>query len=687
MMISQQALPVEPADPRLWLEEVDSPRALDWVREHNARTVAQFEGTPTFSKLEAGILAALDDPARIAQVQRMGGLYYNFWRDAAHPRGLWRRIKPADYGKPDAVWETVLDLDALAASEKENWVYKGAHCAPDGSGRCLLMLSRGGADAVVVREFDLRTRAFVADGFRLPEAKTEVSWVGHDEIFVGTDFGPGSLTDSGYPRVIKRWKRGTPLSAAVTVLEGQATDVSVSAWVERFSGGHYEVLHRATSFYTSRTWLKEGGETWAVELPEDAMLRFFERQMLVQLRSDWAIEGQPRHLAGSLLAIDIDAFRAGQRNFQTLFVPTATSAIEGMVSTRHHLIVNLLDKVAGRLLEYSFRDGQWASHAVPAPALGSLQLADLAGTQADRADDYLLQTVDFITPAALYLVQAGRDERQLLARQPALFDATGLHVQQQEAVSKDGTRVPYFIVMREGLAADAGHPTLLYGYGGFEVSLTPWYSVSAGKGWLERGGVYVVANIRGGGEFGPRWHEAALKEKRQNAYDDFIAVAEDLIARGITRPQKLGIMGGSNGGLLMGVMLTQRPDLFGAVVCQVPLLDMQRYNKLLAGASWMAEYGNPDLPEEWAYIRRYSPYQNLKPGQVYPETLFTTSTRDDRVHPGHARKMMAKMEADGASKVWYYENLEGGHAGAADNRQLAHTSALAYTFLWQTLSR
>lgn len=686
MLLPPLAHAVEPPDPHLWLEQVDSPRALDWVRAHNAVTVKHFEQQPAFSQLEAQLLNALDNPARLAHVTRMGALYYNFWRDADHPRGLWRRIKPEDYGGKTAVWETVLDLDALAAQENENWVWKGAQCEAKGSGRCLLSLSRGGGDAVVVREFDIITGAFVEDGFQLPEAKSQVAWRDHDAIFVGTDYGKGSLTDSGYPRIQKLWQRGTPLAEAQTILEGASADVSVSAWTEELLGVRHEVVQRATSFYTSKTWLREAGALSPIDLPDDVELSFFGPQMLVRLRTALPVEGRPAYPAGSLLAIDLEAFRAGKRDFQSLFSPGQESALTGMLKTRNHLILNLLEKVRGRLVEFSFADGRWQSRAVAVPASGSLQLASESGSEADLSDDYFLQVTDYLTPESLYLMHAGKASHTLLAQQPAQFDSSGLEVAQYEARSKDGTRVPYFIVMPKGMPRNAGHPTLLYGYGGFEVPLTPWYSVTAGKGWLEKGGVYVVANIRGGGEFGPTWHEAALKEKRQNAYDDFIAVAEDLVARKITRPEKLGIMGGSNGGLLMGVMLTQRPDLFGAVVCQVPLLDMRRYNKLLAGASWMAEYGNPDLPEEWAYISRYSPYQNLKKGQPYPNILFATSTRDDRVHPGHARKMMARMEEYGVGNVWYYENTEGGHAGAANNRQVANMNALAYTFLWQMLA-
>jgi prolyl oligopeptidase len=671
----------DPPDPYLWLEDVTGQKALDWVAAHNAASTAMITREPGFETLRGQIRAILDSKDRIPYVRRMGAYYYNFWRDAQHPRGLWRRTTPAQYRQAEPAWETVLDLDKLAREEDENWVWKGEECRFPDWNRCLLSLSRGGADAVVVREFDLPSRAFVTDGFALPEAKSEVHWAGPDSLFVGTDFGAGSLTDSGYPRVVKLWRRGTPLSAAATLFEGQASDVAVSGYVAERAGYRREILQRSPSFFTAQYWLREGGQLHRIAVPEDAQLGFFGSQLLVQLRSDWDT-GARRYAAGSLLATDFDAFRAGKRSFQVLFEPTDSSALDAYITTRTHVVLSTLERVKGRLVEWGYAGGHWQRRAVAAPEFGSL---GVAAVDHEESDEYFLTHVDFLTPDSLYAAQAGRDQRELLKQRPAFFDAQGLEIEQRTAVSRDGTQVPYFIVKPRGMAADGSHPTLLYGYGGFEVSLTPWYSAAVGKAWLEKGGVYVLANIRGGGEFGPRWHEAALKEKRQNSYDDFIAVAEDLIARRITRPARLGIMGGSNGGLLMGVMLTQRPELFGAVVCQVPLLDMRRYNRLLAGASWMGEYGDPDDPAQWAYIRRYSPYQNLRAGVQYPKVLFSTSTRDDRVHPGHARKMMARMEELGVKDAWHYENTEGGHAGAADNSQVAFMNALEYSFLWEML--
>ncbi|QDQ28613.1 S9 family peptidase [Chitinimonas arctica] len=678
-LLSQAATP----DRFQWLEDVAGPKSLDWVKAQNATSRAMLEKEAGFEPLRGQVLDILNSKARIPYVNKMGEHYYNFWRDGEHPRGLWRRTTLASYKTAEPEWETVLDLDALAKAENENWVYKGGDCRYPAHDRCLLELSRGGADAVVVREFDLISKSFVKDGFTLPESKTQVSWQGKDAIFVATDFGKGSMTDSGYPRVVKLWQRGTPLGNAKLVYEGKQADISSSAVVAEREGYRYELVRRGVTFYTSETWLREGEKLSRIAVPDDAEVSFFGPQLVISLREPWQAGGKTWP-AGSLLATDFAAFQAGKREFTALFTPTDTTALDrdGFTRTKNYLVLSVLDKVKGRIEEWRFEQGKWQSRSVAAPSFGSL---GVTAVDEDESDDYFLTHVDFLTPDTLYLAHAGTDERELLKQRPAFFDASNFEIAQDEATSKDGTKIPYFIVKPKGMVLDGSNPTLLYGYGGFEVSMTPWYSAGAGKAWIEKGGVYVVANIRGGGEFGPRWHQAALKGNRQRAYDDFIAVAEQLVARKITQPKKLGIMGGSNGGLLMGVMMTERPDLFGAVVCQVPLLDMQRYSKLLAGASWMGEFGNPDKPAEWAFIRKYSPYHNLKKGGQYPNILFTTSTRDDRVHPGHARKMMAKMQAMGIKNTWYYENTEGGHAGAADNKQKADMTALEYSFLWKML--
>ncbi len=686
----------EPPDPFLWLEEVLGERALAWVRERNAQSQQVLEARPEFAPIRDSLLEMMNSRERIPQVSRRGDFFYNLWQDEAHPRGLWRRTTLAQYRQAEPAWETVLDLDALAAAEGENWVWGGAVGLPPSHARVLISLSRGGADAAVVREFDTVAKAFVAGGFELAEAKSEVDWIDADTIYVGTDAGPGSLTTSGYPRIVKRWRRGTPLAAATTVFEVATDDMSAQVSVDATPGHERTLFVRAIDFYRHRHFLLDGTQLRPLDLPEDASISFWnsagaaDDTLLIELRSDWPVGGQT-FPGGALLATDAAAFLAGERRFDVLFAPTATRSLAGHTTTRSHLVVNVLDDVASRLEEWQRRGDGFVRRDIAAPFPGTLVASGLHDPM--RADDplaehYLLDYSDFLTPDVLWLARAGSDARETLKSLPPRFDADGMHTDQFFATSADGTRVPYFVVWPRGVdatrPADGSTPTLLYGYGGFEISMQPWYAAGYGRGWLARGGALVVANIRGGGEYGPAWHQAALKAHRQRSYDDFIAVAEDLIARRITRAQRLGIEGGSNGGLLVGAAFTQRPDLFGAVVCSVPLLDMRRYHRLLAGASWMAEYGNPDLPEEWAFISAYSPYQNLRPGVRYPEVLFTTSTRDDRVHPAHARKMAAQMLALG-HPVLYYENIEGGHGGAADNAQRAHVQALEMTYLWRQL--
>ena len=674
-------------DPYLWLEDVQGERALAWVRQRNAVTEAQLLATPGFDERQRAILEVLDSRDRIPSVSRRGDWLYNLWQDAAQPRGLWRRTTLADYRRPQPDWETVLDLDALGRAEGENWVWGGATCLPADPRRCLLSLSRGGADAVVVREFDTVAKRFVDGGFTVPEGKTRVTWIDADTLYIGTDFGPGSLTDSGYPRVIKRWSRGQRLADAVTVFEGERADVSVYAWVDATPGFERQGFGRFTGFYDSRSVLLLRGQQVPLDKPIDASFSFWRDRVLIQLRSDWAVAGA-FHPRGSLLVADAAAYLQGDRTLTALFTPSATQSLEAFTTTRSTVILTLLDKVTSRLEEWRPAPQGWQRREVDAPRLGSLSVSTLHDPM--RADDplaerYWLQVSGFLTPNAQWLGRTGSDTREPVKALPAFFDADGMRVEQRFARSKDGTQVPYFVIWPKGARADGRNPTLLYGYGGFEVSMGPAYLAVAGRTWLARGGVYVMANIRGGGEFGPQWHQAAVKADKQKSYDDFAAIAEDLIATGVTRPQQLGIQGGSNGGLLVGAVMVQRPELFGAVVCQVPLLDMRRYHRLLAGASWMAEYGDPDQPEQWAWIGRYSPYQNVKPGVAMPPVLFTTSTRDDRVHPGHARKMAARMLEQGHAPL-YWENIEGGHGGAADNAQRARMRALELAFLWRQLA-
>jgi prolyl oligopeptidase len=674
---------VEPVeDPYLWLEDVGGDKSLAWARERNEKSTAEISKVASFEKTRDRIRAILDSKDKIPSVNKRGKHYYNFWQDEKNPRGLIRRTTLADYKKAKPTWETVLDIDALAAAEKENWVYAGQTCLYPTYDRCLVSLSRGGGDAVVVREFDPVKKEFIADGFSAPEAKTDAAWKDKDTIYIGTDFGPNSLTNSGYPRIVKEWKRGTKLSEATTVFEAQQTDIGAGAARSWDHGEAHDFVSRVISFFASEQYLRLDGKLVKIEIPNDAGANIWNKQILVSLRSDWTVEGTtwPR---GALLAMPLADFLAGKRAFTMLFEPSPTKSLAGSAELASALVINELEDIKNRLYVWTVKNNKWTRKPFGGKQdLGSTHLwpVDAAGT----TDDYWLAKSDFLVPDTIALGTLGGPAAQVLKTQPAFYEAKGLQVEQHFAKSKDGTRVPYFQISRKGMVLDGSHPTVLYGYGGFEVSMTPGYSAVSGAAWTERGGVYVLANIRGGGEYGPAWHQAALRHERQKAYDDFIAIAEDLVARKVTSPKKLGIVGGSNGGLLMGVMLTQRPDLFGAIVCSVPLLDMKRYHKLLAGASWMEEYGDPDKPEDWAVIAKYSPYQNVKKGAAYPRTLFTSSTRDDRVHPAHARKMVARMLEQGHD-VLYYENIEGGHGGAANNEQVAFMQALEYTFLAKQL--
>ncbi|WP_140909848.1 prolyl oligopeptidase family serine peptidase [Cognatiluteimonas lumbrici] len=669
-----------PADPWAWLEDVTGDKALGWARAQNARTDAELAQGPEFEKLKADILAILDSDAKIPGVQKIGDYYYNFWKDAQHERGLWRRTTLEEYRKPEPEWETVIDLDALSAAEGENWVWHGADCLRPAYDRCLVALSRGGADADVTREFDMTAKQWVEGGFFRPEAKGGTSWIDRDTLFVFTDFGDGSMTSSGYPRIVKKWKRGTPLEAAEVVYEGTADDMYIAGYHDDTPGHERNFVSRTIAFYNDELYLlRDDGELVKIDAPNSASKSVHKDWLLLQPREPMTV-GSTTYPAGSLLVADFDDYMSGKRGFEVLFQPTETTSLDAYTWTKSHLVLNVLDDVKNRLRVLTPGEGGWtASEFVGAPDIGTI---GVRAVDRDESDAVWLTATDYITPTTLSIAEIGKQPEQLKSM-PVFFDASGLEMEQRFATSEDGTRVPYFIVHRKDMPRDGRQPTLLYGYGGFEVSLTPAYSGAIGKGWLEKGGVYVVANIRGGGEYGPRWHQAALKQNRHKAYEDFAAVAKALVADGITSPEHLGIMGGSNGGLLTGNMLTQYPELFGAVVIQVPLLDMKRYSHLLAGASWMAEYGDPDTAD-WEYIKTFSPYHLFDASKDYPATFIWTTTRDDRVHPGHARKMAARMlEAD--KDVRYYENTEGGHGAGATNAQQAHVWALTYRFLWREL--
>ncbi|WP_394001830.1 prolyl oligopeptidase family protein [Luteimonas sp. WGS1318] len=673
------------SDPHQWLEAVTDEKALDWVRAQNAQSEAELAATPEFKQLESDLLGIYDSDDKIPAVYKQGEWYYNFWRDRNHERGIWRRTTLEEYRKPQPQWETVLDLDALNKAEGENWVWHGANCLRPAYTRCLIALSRGGADADVTREFDVASKSWVDGGFFREEAKGALGWIDQDSVYVYTDFGDGSLTSSGYPRIVKQLARGQSMDQATLVYEGQPDDMYIAAMHDDTPGFERDFVSRTLAFYNDELYLRGAdGQLTKIDAPNSANKSVHHDWLMLELREAWDVGGRT-YPAGSLLAANFDAFMGGKREFDVLFEPSETTSLAGATWTKNHLVINVLEDVKNKLTVLTPGANGWARSALTGvPELGTVAVS---AVDSDESDAVWMTVTDYLTPSTLMLAEVGGNAApETLKTMPAFFDASTHEVEQHFATSKDGTRVPYFLVRPKDMVLDGSNPTLLYGYGGFEISLTPGYSGGVGKGWLEKGGVYAVANIRGGGEYGPRWHQAALKQNRHKAYEDFAAVAQDMIDRKITSPAHLGIRGGSNGGLLTGNMLTQYPELFGAVVIQVPLLDMQRYHTLLAGASWMAEYGNPDKPEEWEFIRTFSPYHLFDPAKDYPPTLILTSTRDDRVHPGHARKMHALMSEAGKD-VRYYENIEGGHGGAANNRQQAHMDALYLTFLWQQLGK
>ncbi|MEU4270002.1 prolyl oligopeptidase family serine peptidase [Streptomyces sp. NPDC026092] len=669
-------------DPYLWLEDVEGEAALAWVAERNAETAAELAADGGFDTLKERLREALDASDRIPYTARRGAFLYNFWRDADHVRGVWRRTTLERYRKDEPEWEVLLDVDALADAEGEKWVWGGARVRRPEDDLALVCLSRDGGDAVEVREFDLAARAFVEGGFRVAEAKTRIGWIDADTVFVGTDHGPGSLTDSGYPRTVRRWRRGTTLESADLVFEAEPGDVSAWGLRDTTPGFERDFVGRAQDFYRSETYLLTADDDLVkIEVPDDARAYAHRDHLIVTLKSDWL--GRP---AGSLLAFDFDAFLAGDRTHEVLFTPDERTALAGHSWTRHHLLLETMCDVSARieiLTPEGGEGGGWARRPLTdVPPLSAVTVVD---TDPDVSDEYFLDVSGFLQPSTLYRGSVGGDT-EILKQAPARFEAAGLAVDQFFATSRDGTRVPYFVIGPDRTTGShRPGPTLLYGYGGFEVSLTPGYGSVRGRAWLERGGTYVIANIRGGGEYGPDWHQAALRANRPRAFEDFAAVAEDLVARGITTPARLGAVGGSNGGLLMGAMLTRRPELFGAIVAQVPLLDMTRFHRLLAGASWIAEYGDPDDEADLPHLRALSPYHQLAADRAYPPVLLMTSTRDDRVHPGHARKTAARLRELG-HRVLLHENTGGGHAGASDNEQVAHNNALMHTFLWQRLA-
>ena len=661
-------------DPYLWLEAIDGEQALDWVERHNGPTLARLSGE-RFEQMRAEVLDVLDADTRIPGVTRSGEYLYNFWRDASHPRGVWRRATLEEYRKDSPEWDIVIDVDALAAAEDENWVWGGAGINAPGYTRALIYLTRGGGDASVVREFDMTTRQFVADGFNLPEAKSDIDFEDDDTVLVGTDFGEGSLTDSGYPRLIKRWRRGTPLEEAETIFSGSASDVAVSTSCISDPGFERTFIYRMVDFYNKETFELRDGELIRLDIPTDCSMAVHREWAMILLISDWS-RGDTTYKADSVLIADYEQLVAGTAELRVVFDPDGDEFLAAGAFTGDRFLSIKLRNVA-TVVEV-LTPGSW--RAEPLPGVPDNATIGLAAFD-PLGDEIFLSATGFDKPPRLLHGASAGPVREIKSS-PALFDADDLVVTQHFIASADGTKVPYFLVAHRD--SNGPSPTLLGGYGAFRAAQLPGYFGVFGRLWLARGGTYALANIRGGGEYGPAWHEQAVRANRHKVAEDFAAVAKDLVAGGVTTAPQLGAIGASAGGLLMGIMLTQYPEQFGALVCQMPLLDMRRFHLLLAGASWTAEFGNPDEPADWEFIKEYSPYHNISAVRHYPPVLITTSTNDDRVHPGHARKMTAALEA-GGHQVLYYENTEGGHAGASNNAQAAFESAVIYEFLLQTL--
>ncbi len=669
-------------DPYIWLEEVEGEKPLNWVKDRNALSQARFEGDARFTGLKDTALSVYNASDKIAYGRLDGDMVHNFWQDADNVRGIWRKTTLASYKTESPEWQTVLDIDALAEAEGENWVYKGRECMPYPSTRCMINLSRGGGDAVVVREFDKATGQFVKDGFITPESKQNSTWLDQDTLLIGTNFGEGTMNESGYARQVRVWKRGTDLMDAEMIHNGDPEIVFNFAFSSLRHDGKYAGVIVGPDFFTQILYLLEDGKLAKLDLPLGIEMKgFFADQMVIQMRKDWVLTTELTAEAGSLISVKVSDLLSGNPadSLTTIYAPDAKSSIKEVSIGRDRIFLSTLRDVAGAMMAASPSKGGWTLAKLDMPENGSIDIVSAD----ELSDNLFVDYSSYLQPSTLYHI-AGKAKAEAFKSLPSRFDASTLMTEQKFTTSRDGTVVPYFVIRSKETVMDGSTPTVLYGYGGFEISMTPGYLNGFSKLWVESGGAYVVANIRGGGEYGPSWHQSVLKENRQGAYDDFIAVAQDLIASKLTSADKLGIRGGSNGGLLMGAMFTQRPDLFKAVICAVPLLDMMRYHKLLAGASWVGEYGDPDIAEERDYILNYSPYQHMRSDVSYPEIFFYTSTKDDRVHPGHARKMAAKM-MDMGHPIIYYENIEGGHSAAANLKQRAYTDALQTVYMLQKL--
>lgn len=666
------------SDPYLWLEDVEGKQSMDWVLAQNRITADKLTRVQGFDQLKQRFLETFNDKDKIIYPSMVGNYIYHLLQDEEHVRGVWRRCTKDDYLKNTPKWEIVLDLDVLSAKDGKKWVFHGAQFLEPANTICLVSLSDGGTDEDEIREFDAVKKEFIANGFFLPSSKGSASWINENELLISRNFGEGTTTTSGYPRFVKRLKRGMPLEKATTLMEAPENFMGIWGSTD-YEKDKYEIyINKWENFYNHSMYYVNNDKPVLLKFPGDAQVNgLYKDQDLVSLNSDWTV-GKETFKAGSLVSINHKQLLNGELNVKLIYAPDAKSSIDGVAITKNGLIITLLRNVQNELLTATFDNSKWTINPVKTNAFGRIAVVDADKNQSG----YFYSFSSYVQAPTLYYVD-GKDTKVVQAQKP-LFKSDNLVVEQFESTSKDGTKIPYYIVHRKDIPYDGSNPTLVYAYGGFNISQKPNYNVTTGIGWLEKGGVYVVASIRGGGEFGPAWHQAAIKEKRQNAYDDFYSVCEDLIARKITTPAHMGAFGWSNGGLMAGVVATQRPDLFNAVIIGAPLLDMQRYNKMLAGASWMGEYGNPDVPEEWEYISKYSPYHNVEKGKKYPEVFFVTSTKDDRVHPAHARKMAAKMMEQG-HPVYYYETVEGGHGASSTNDQSAFNAALMYSYLAKQL--
>jgi prolyl oligopeptidase len=664
-------------DPHLWLEEVEGERALDFVERQNRLTLAKFAG-PAFERNRDSLAAIYDRPDNIPYVIRRNGLLYNLWKDAANPRGLWRRTTLDEFRKPAPQWETLLDLDRLAADEGRDWLLAGTQMLPGRSSRALVGLSRGGSDAVTLREFNLDDRSFVADGFVLPEAKSGAQWLDPDTLLLASPLGDGMATASGYARTIRLWRRGTDAAQAPVIFETAAASMCTFSAIDRTDPARRIWFIEQLDFFNFKLWIGDAaGARTKLDLPTDIWMQAHADWFAVKLRSAWTIGGST-YAPDTVLGISLSAFLAGDRRFTILFEPSPRRALQGMSWSAGKLLLPILDELRPAFELWTPSDRGWTRTHLPGlPQIGTVDVWRLDAYEEQSNGDLLANVQDPLTPSALSLIEDFASPA-LLKQAPRTFSADALVVTQHEAVSIDGERIPY---VQTGPAVATGDaPVHMSAYGGFGLSVRPAYNSALGKFWLEQGGTTVQANIRGGGEFGTRWHDAGRLAGKRLSHDDFAAVAADLVRRGVTRPERIAAEGGSNGGILITNMLTRYPERFGALFCTIPLIDMRRYTKLLAGASWVAEYGDPDKPEEWAWLQTYSAYHAAKPGQKYPPILIATTRRDDRVHPGHARKMTAKLQAMGY-EAYFYEPAAGGHGYGKDNKERAAFQVLGYAFL------